>query len=866
MCFGLDKWSRMTGIDVCVMVDQRSRTMVSHFQLLLTILRRGSMHNRVYMMMNVEGLIDLSKILVWPECAMRGVISHLDGCVREINEPTVDRDFVNNGNLNNEDDSGTFDCIHKSYQNNLLLPNVGMDGGHLRLDSTGFSRDAYNIMSPDDFSPIETARARFLDFILDNFISSHVVEVMNFHSDGVSQSVEDLSPRKVRDVKYLGDSGFVLPLMYVANMYETMVNEVNMRLSSFDGMCEKTMGLSLKANGGLFRKLEKKFSRKGLEIIEKPVVAQIDDAECFKRLTGRSDVVVSSRDYKFFAQRHNNRRSQPNHVSNNSRGKLFYAPRHKYMRSQPNPISNTSGGQLHVSPSSHDKFCDICGSLCNKADGEGNGSSGGILTVWDNSRVFDTKVMGEEGFLAVIGSWKRRDGLVGFINVYAPQDIEVKANLWDKISRLIVSIDAWYIFGDFNKRYAENVKEGLKAWSKVKFGGNDRDINALKNEATKWEIVAESGDLDVVELERWKEARRQWIEKDNLAIKAKVVEFYKNIFAKNESSRPVMFNSNFKKISSEEKKELEQDVEEEEIIGKMLVERIKKVIHKVVGEEKNGFIQGRYILDGALISNEAYDYLKKQKKKAFLLKIDFEKAYDSINWKFIQRTLLQMGFGEKLCKWIEACQTSTSISVLVNGSPTLEFKMEIGVRQGDPLSPFLYLVAAEGLNVTIKEAVSCGYFNGVKIGSSAIPVSHLQYTDDTLIFGEWKESNAINLMRIMECVKQASGLKTNSNKTKVYGIGVQNGEIEDFANRMGISPGKMPFMYLGIPIGVNMKIVDSWKIIVEKFKKRLGNGKTKMISFGGRLTLVKSVLGSLALYFFSLFHTPMSVLKNLESM
>ncbi|GJR79838.1 putative pentatricopeptide repeat-containing protein [Tanacetum coccineum] len=192
-----------------------------------------------------------------------GVISHLDGCVREINKPTVDRDFVNNGNLNNEDDSGTFDCIHKSYQNNLSLPNVGMDVGHLRLDSTGFSRDAYNIMSPDDFSPIETARARFLDFILDNFISSHVVEVMNFHSDGVSQSVEDLSPRKVRDVKYLGDSGFVLPLMYVANMYETMVNEVNMRLSSFDGMCEKTMGLSLKANGGLFRKLEKKFSRKG---------------------------------------------------------------------------------------------------------------------------------------------------------------------------------------------------------------------------------------------------------------------------------------------------------------------------------------------------------------------------------------------------------------------------------------------------------------------------------------------------------------------------------------------------------------------------------------------------------------------------
>nr|GEX99235.1 putative reverse transcriptase domain-containing protein [Tanacetum cinerariifolium] len=414
----------------------------------------------------------------------------------------------------------------------------------------------------------------------------------------------------------------------------------------------------------------------------------------------------------------------------------------------------------------------------------------------------------------------------------------------------------------------------------------DHEVKRLKQsripivKASFGGVTVESRDLDVVELERWKEARRQWIEKDNcknemIRQKARstcALEWDENSkffhACINRNIRKTRLNGlmidgtcNFKKISSEEKEELEQDVKEEEvwnaiklcgskkalgpdgfnfgflklywiisrtdllkaikwfwntgtisggcntsfvtlipktqdpitlsdfrpisligcyymIIGKMLAERIKKVIHKVVWEEQNGFIQGRYILDGALIANEAYDYLKKQKKKALLLKIDFKKAYDNINWKFIQRTLLQMG------------------------SLTPEFKMERWARQ---------------------EAVSCGYFNGVKIGSSAIPVSHLQYADDTLIFGEWKESNARNLMRIMECVKQASGLKINLNKTKIYGIGVQNGEIEDFANRMGISPGKMPFTYLGIPIGVNMKRVDSWKIIVEKFKKRLGN-------------------------------------------
>ncbi|GKF04885.1 reverse transcriptase domain, reverse transcriptase zinc-binding domain protein [Tanacetum coccineum] len=164
-----------------------------------------------------------------------------------------------------------------------------------------------------------------------------------------------------------------------------------------------------------------------------------------------------------------------------------------------------------------------------------------------------------------------------------------------------------------------------------------------------------------------------------------------------------------------------------------------------------------------------------------------------------------MGFGERWCKWVQTCQKSASVSVLVNGSPTLEFKMERGVKQGDPLSPFLFLVAAEGLNVTLKDAVRTGLYKGVKIGTSDIPIFHLQYADDTLIFGEWKESNARNLMRIMECVKQASSLKINSNKTKLYGIGVHNEEVEGLANRIGCLAGKMPFTYLGIPIGVNMK-------------------------------------------------------------
>ncbi|GKC73394.1 glutathione S-transferase T3-like protein [Tanacetum coccineum] len=96
-------------------------------------------------------------------------------------------------------------------------------------------------------------------------------------------------------------------------------------------------------------------------------------------------------------------------------------------------------------------------------------------------------------------------------------------------------------------------------------------------------------------------------------------------------------------------------------------------------------------------------------------------------------------------------------------------------------------------------------------------------------------------MRILECLQQASDLKINSNKSKVYGIGVSNVEVDFIANRMGCSPGRMPFTYLGIPIGTNMRRIASWNEIIDKFRKRLSVWKAKYLSFGGRLTLVKSV-------------------------
>ncbi|GKE06139.1 reverse transcriptase domain, reverse transcriptase zinc-binding domain protein [Tanacetum coccineum] len=184
----------------------------------------------------------------------------------------------------------------------------------------------------------------------------------------------------------------------------------------------------------------------------------------------------------------------------------------------------------------------------------------------------------------------------------------------------------------------------------------------------------------------------------------------------------------------------------------MLAERIKRVVGVVVREAQNTFIKGRFILDGVLIANEAMEYLRKKKIKSLIFKVDFEKAYDSINWRFLLDIMKKMGFGNRWCKWVESCLSTSSMSILVNG-----------------------------LNALVSEAVEKGIYRGVAVGANNVTLSHLQYADDTIFFEEWSKENANSLLCIIRCFEEVSGLRINYNKSKLYGIGVSESEIMDMA-------------------------------------------------------------------------------------
>ncbi|GJX89545.1 putative RNA-directed DNA polymerase, eukaryota, reverse transcriptase zinc-binding domain protein [Tanacetum coccineum] len=151
------------------------------------------------------------------------------------------------------------------------------------------------------------------------------------------------------------------------------------------------------------------------------------------------------------------------------------------------------------------------------------------------------------------------------------------------------------------------------------------------------------------------------------------------------------------------------------VIAKLLASRLATVIHKIISPNQTAFIKGRQILDEVLVANEVIDYAQLTDLKLLLFKVDFAKAFDNVRWEFLLDVINQMGFSSKLLNWIRGCLISASISILVNGSPTIEFHMENGLRQGDPLSPFLFIIVAEALQVTMLEAYEKVIFKSLSL-------------------------------------------------------------------------------------------------------------------------------------------------------
>ncbi|XP_045831507.1 uncharacterized protein LOC123922882 [Trifolium pratense] len=165
--------------------------------------------------------------------------------------------------------------------------------------------------------------------------------------------------------------------------------------------------------------------------------------------------------------------------------------------------------------------------------------------------------------------------------------------------------------------------------------------------------------------------------------------------------------------------------------------------------------------------------------------------------------------------------------------------MERGLRQGDPLSPFLFLLAAEGLNVLMESLVAGNLFEGYKIGeTNTISVSHLQFADDTLLLGGKSWGNVRALRAGLVLFETMSGLKVNFNKSMLVGVNIPESWLGEAASALCCRVGKIPFVYLGLPIGGDSRRLSFWEPVLDRLKTRLSGWKSRFLSFGGRLAQI----------------------------
>lgn len=179
------------------------------------------------------------------------------------------------------------------------------------------------------------------------------------------------------------------------------------------------------------------------------------------------------------------------------------------------------------------------------------------------------------------------------------------------------------------------------------------------------------------------------------------------------------------------------------------------------------------MLDDVLGANEVVDFSTSENKDQLLVKFDFEKEYDMVNWYFLRYMLQRMGFGAIWLKWTKALVFSSQMSVLVNGSPTKDFVVERGLQQGDPISHFLFVVVVEGLAGLVRKTSEIGEFNDFSF-HGLFRVDLLQFTHDTLFIGEGNWKNFWAIKSILRGFEIVSGLGVSFHKSINIGLNLNS--------------------------------------------------------------------------------------------
>ncbi|GKB71204.1 RNA-directed DNA polymerase, eukaryota, reverse transcriptase zinc-binding domain protein [Tanacetum coccineum] len=296
-------------------------------------------------------------------------------------------------------------------------------------------------------------------------------------------------------------------------------------------------------------------------------------------------------------------------------------------------------------------------------------------------------------------------------------------------------------------------------------------------------------------------------------------------------------------------------------ISKILTKRIKSSLDKIVNPNQSVFIPGRIIQDNLMLSQELFKgYNCKNGHSRCALKIDIAKAYDTVNWRFLEKMLMSFGFHKRMVEWIMKSVSSASFTIGINGERHGFFRSERGLRQADPISPYLFTLVMEVFSLILARKVERNNAFKFHKGCKDLKMTHLSFADDLLVFchGDNKSVNAL-----VEFSK-VSGLFPNMEKSVVFFGSVKENVKKDILQTLPFNVGKLPMKYLGIPLLAKILGIKECKCLMDKVKNKVLDWKNKFLSYAGRLQLITSVLSAMQAYWAAVVKIPKIIINDID--
>ena len=306
----------------------------------------------------------------------------------------------------------------------------------------------------------------------------------------------------------------------------------------------------------------------------------------------------------------------------------------------------------------------------------------------------------------------------------------------------------------------------------------------------------------------------------------------------------------------------------DKVISKVMTNRLKHVLGKIIHPLQGAFVPDRFIQNNILIAHEVFhSFSKKSGVEGWLaIKLYMEKGYDRLEWNYILVSLKKLGFCSKWVVWIYSCISTSSFSVLVNGIPGKPFFPSRGIRQGDPLSPYLFILCAE----LLARQLSAAYTRrdksiGVSIGKLGVRIPFLTFADDTMIFATASDASCVVIKQILDKYCPMSGQLVNFHKSAFQcSPNVPRVTKANFASLLGMNEVDHLGEYLGRPIIDSRVTKETFGKTSGKVTSQLSKRKVNSLSQAGSTVLIQANLATKANFQMQSFYLPQATLSGLD--